>query len=219
MRRSAEEGHLSSGCPTPPIAVKVLVDTSAIWDALRFRFEPDRIRVQDRLDDAKAFWRLLDESGVKIYYNSLADHWLSSKFPVPVLWDDIRKYLTKASVPLSKADGHYKPDGSLKAGGRFGGSLRILLAPDHEDKLREAARIFENTMIDAAYRSERGKEFDYEHVETALELEADFFITTDYKLLRRLKNVPRLHLRISEIQRAIQITSRPIDALRSIRAN
>jgi hypothetical protein len=213
---SVEESCLVSGCHTSPAVIKVLADTSAIWDALRFQSGPDKMEDHDRSDDAKAFWQLLGESTVTVYYNSLADHSLSGVFPD--LWKETRQRLMKAPVPLSRADGYYQADGSLKYGGRFGGTLRILLVADHKAKLETAVQQFKDTRDDSGYKAQRGKEFDYEHLETALELEAEFFITTDYRLLRRLKTVSRAQRCLAEVQRVIQIVSRPVDALRSIRA-
>lgn len=97
---------------------------------------------------------------------------------------------TKIPIPLTRHDGAYCYDGSILHGGRMGGTLRDLLTLDgyqHESELKYKAETLQKgkSLYDT---SPRKKEFDVEHMESALEAEADFFLTNDEKsILARLQ--------------------------------
>lgn len=217
MYRFTEKVNLTTGGDTRALPVRILADTSIIWDALSFQLEPDRMkRDERRLEDAKAFWQLLAEPRMEVYYTSLLEHNLSQRFPAH--WQGLKSRLIRTPIPLSRADGYHKADGSIMGGGTCGGSLRLLLSPDHEGNLIGAAKHFQDTGIETEYKKHRKGEFDYEHLEAALEVHARYFITTDYALLGRLKSLTAEERKNPEVQRAATIAVRPVDALRLIGA-
>lgn len=196
---------------------RILADTSAAWDALKLKSEPSRVaRDQHRLEDAKAFWELLEEPYVEMYYTSLLENNLSLHFRAP--WEELRGNLIRAAIPLSKADGYHKANGSLLCGGVYGGMRRVLLSSNHELKLQNAAKVHHESGQDIEYRKQRRKEFDYEHLEAALELDATCFITTDYALLRRLRTLTAEQRKNPHVHKAASIAVRPVHALGFIRA-
>ncbi len=199
----------------PELPIRILADTGVVWDALSLQANAKRMKGDEQwLEDAGAFWQLIAEPRVEIYYTSLLDHKLSHLFPVP--WEALRPRLTRTSIPISRADGYHKLDGSIRCGGTYGGSLRVLLTADHEVKLTTAARNFQETGDNTKYMNQRTKEFDYEHLEAALEVGANYFITTDYTLLARLKSLTAAQRKSQEVQRAASIAVRPVEALLAI---
>lgn len=201
----------------PELTIRILADTSVVWDALSLQVDAKRMKGDEqRLEDAGAFWQLIAEPRVEIYYTSLLDHKLSHLFPVP--WEALRPRLTRTPMPLSRADGYHKADGAIKCGGWYGGSLRVLLPPNHADKLTAAAKHAQETGMDTEYKEHRKKEFDFEHLEAALELGASYFITTDYALLGRLKSLTVAERKNPAVLRAGSIAVRPVDALQALRA-
>jgi hypothetical protein len=99
----------------------------------------------------------------------------------------------KLLSPLSRVDGTYKAGGSLLAGGRFGGMLSDILSVDgydHEKALQSASPNYK--LENPAHTRPRKKEFDVEHIESALEANADFFITTDQPLINCIRRAVRL---------------------------
>lgn len=123
-------------------------------------------------------------------------------------------YFEKIPIPLSRADGTYKADGSLLGGGRFGGSLRDMLSVDghdHERALRDA--VPNSKLENPAHTKARKKEFDVEHLESALEGDSDLFITTDQPLIERLRRALRLLTDNPAVPRANEICVTPGQAL------
>jgi hypothetical protein len=89
----------------------------------------------------------------------------------------------KVPIPLSRLDGAYPSDGSTLFGGVMGGSLDDFLELDgrcNREHLHAAAAGLEpcHFLYDTAPRK---KEFELEHIESALEAGADLFVTTDDK--------------------------------------
>ncbi len=208
---------MTTGGDTGALAIRVLADTSLIRHAITLQLEPDRMKGDQRLlGDAAAFWNLPDDPRVMMYYTSLLEHMLSRRFPAH--WQGLKRRLTKASIPVSRVDGYHKADGSIKFGGTYGGGLRVLLSPEHEVALHAAASNFQETGVETEYEKHRGKEFDYEHLEAALEIGARYFITTDYRLLRRLKSLTAEQKKNAVVQRAASIAVRPVDALQALSA-
>lgn len=91
----------------------------------------------------------------------------------------------KIPIPLTRCDGTYCFDGSIIFGGEMGGKLRDLLSIQgypHELKLEQAANDLKEG--DFLYNTTpRKREFDIEHLESALEARADLFITNDEKTI------------------------------------
>lgn len=148
----------------------VLLDTGVIWDCLRYASSHEvflnRKEInQDRKDDAVSFERLLSlqhgQLQIKWHYNSSTDYKIKQEFANQ--WDEMKtKYqIEKVPIPLIKADGRHKADGSALYGGTMGGSLSIL------------------------YTSEKER-FDTEHLETALEHNLDYWLTVDYKKINQV---------------------------------
>ena len=126
-----------------------------------------------------------------------------------------RPYCTKVPIPLTRADGAYRLDGSVLHGGRMGGSLRMLLSSDgyeHERRLRAAADGLAGGSL--YQRSERSREFDIEHLESALEADASLFVTTDTKLLKRVERGAAAFPDESAVDWAARIVALPSEALR-----
>ena len=117
-------------------------------------------------------------------------------------------------IPLSRADGTYKCDGSLLCGGRFGGALKGMLSMDGHDHERAlGAAVTKSKLENPAHTKPRKKEFDVEHLESALEAEADLFITTDHPLINRLSRALGLLTNNLAARRANEICVTPSQAL------
>lgn len=128
--------------------------------------------------------------------------------------------LEKIPIPLSRADGTYKCDGSLLCGGRFGCALRDMLSidgHDHETALQVTAP--NSRLENPAHTKPRKREFDIEHLEAAIEANADFFITTDQPLIDRLSRAVTLLTSNLAIIRANEICVKPIQALSRLKAD
>lgn len=126
-------------------------------------------------------------------------------------------YLERIPIPLSRADGTYKCDGSLLCGGRFGGALRDMLSIDGYDHERALQKAVPNHKLgNPAHTKPRKKEFDIEHLESALEAAAALFITADQHLLDRLSRALELLPENSAVTRANEICVTPNQALSRI---
>jgi len=143
----------------------------------------------------------------------LPDHYLS-ELPMSFSKIKVNSCFRKTAIPLSRADGTYKADGSLLAGGRFGGALRDILSIggyDHERALQAA--VPNSRRENPAHTEPRKKEFDVEHLESALEGDADLFITTDQPLIDRLSRALGMLTDNSAVKRANEICVTPSQAL------
>lgn len=123
-------------------------------------------------------------------------------------------FIQQVVIPLSRADGTYRADGSLSFGGRLGGTLRIILSIDgydHEEQLKKAIPNFRRE--NPAHTNPRSKEFDIEHLESALEASADFFLTTDQPLIDRLDRARKIYPENKEVSWGSRICMRPVAAL------
>jgi hypothetical protein len=123
-------------------------------------------------------------------------------------------YFIKIPIPLSRAGGTYKADGSLLAGGFYGGTLMAILSMDgydHKAALQNAAPNYRRE--NPAHTKPRIKEFDVEHLESALEARADLFITADQLLIDRLSRAFELLPVNPTIMRANEICATPKQAL------
>lgn len=102
--------------------------------------------------------------------------------------ESVAPFSAKVPVPLTRLDGAYCFDGSITFGGRMGGSLRDLLTLDgypQEESVKKAA----NSLVEGQKLYEkwpRKREFDIEHMESALEASASLFVTNDERTILEL---------------------------------
>jgi len=123
-------------------------------------------------------------------------------------------FCKKVPIPLSRADGTYKLDGSLLGGGKFGGVLRDMLSMDGYDHEKAFQTAVPNIKLEnPAHTKPRKKEFDIEHLESALEADADLFITADQPLIDRLNRAHGLFTDNLAVKRAYEICVTPSQAL------
>jgi len=163
----------------------------------------------------KIYEKVISSDILQFVYNQRIASELSSEFTA-----DFRARVIpcaeKIPIPLTRLDGAYKLDGSFKFGGSFGGTLRELLTMqgyDHSRKLENAARNLEDG--DYLYDTKpRRKEFDVEHMESALECNAKLFISTDERtILNPLKQVVTGYSIQHPIFRIYSIAKLPSEAL------
>lgn len=127
---------------------------------------------------------------------------------------------TSVPLPLTRYDGAYCHDGSILYGGECGGSLRDLLyasGRNHEVELRKAHdRLRQGEPL---YKSNaRKREFDVEHLESALEAKADIFITNDVStIITPIKNLAKSYTAEDPVYRIGAILKTPADALKTVR--
>jgi hypothetical protein len=96
---------------------------------------------------------------------------------LPISFSKIKanSYFEKTAIPLSRADGTYKADGSLLCGGRFGGVLTAILSMDGYDHQRALQAAVPNCKLEnPAHTKPRKKEFDVEHLESVQRDAYDF---------------------------------------------
>lgn len=178
--------------------MQILVDTCVWRHWFTLKSAPERL-------DAK-IWTL-SESFNEIYclatshpkhvtllFNALVQYELGNKFSC-----DFEKYITpvakKIPIPLSRCDGLHKADGSILHGGRMGGSLEEFLTADG---YQQSANIFKEAHQLAKdqnlYQTKpRIREFDVEHMESALEAHANLFLTNDEStIIKRLERMAPL---------------------------
>lgn len=142
-----------------------------------------------------------------------------SKLPVSFSRISENRYMNQVPIPLSRADGTYKADGSVLLGGSFGGTLREILSMngyDHETALQNTKPNYR--LANPVHTKPRKKEFDVEHVESALEANADLFITTDQPFINRLRRAHQLYPENSIIEMANNICVTPSHALNRVEA-
>lgn len=117
---------------------------------------------------------------------------------------------TRVPIPLTRADGSFKADGSILLGGIHGGSLDILLTADgvdHERLVHEAAQRARSAGTFLYDEKIRRKEFDVEHLEASLEANADYFVTSDVKTI--ILPIQRLSERLPN-DKALQAVTRSL---------
>lgn len=175
-------------------------------------------------NDAKDFDRIYDMVSSELLryvflYNARIEGELTECYltRLPISFSTIKGnvYFERIPIPLSRADGTYECDGSLLCGGRFGGALRGVLSMDghdHEKALQTATPNYK-LKKQPAHTKSRKKEFDIEHLESALEAGADLFITTDRSLINSLTRALGLLPENQAITRANEICATPGQAL------
>lgn len=132
----------------------------------------------------------------------------------------VMPFSKKVPIPLSRFDGAYLADGSILSGGRMGGTLKELLdadGQDHEQKLKDAA-VSLSAHESLFKKNPRKKEFDIEHMESALEACADVFLTNDEKtILNPLRRIAAQKAPDHPIHLMCSIAKTPTDALDDFR--
>lgn len=232
---SAGECHLhtvevTGSNPVPPtifltMAIKILVDTSVVRHALSHDKDPQGLPEKFK-KDVEAFWSLLRSQKIRFYYTSLLDHQITRKFGAE--WESMKKDygFEKAPVSMVRLDGTQALDGSARLGDGASGVLKdIFLEDDHERKIKEKAeedagrqfKDIDDYKRSSRYGRQRAKEHDWEHLGAALDMGADFFITTDYKLISKLKNLTPKQTENEIVKRALAVTKSPSEALADVK--
>jgi hypothetical protein len=205
---------------------KVFVDTSVWrhWFTLKAKKSLPKAKQEE---DAKAFEKIFNlvlshPKEFTLLYNDRVENELPDEYRYehPICFEKIKSLnvMEKSCIPLSRANGTYKADGSIKAGGNFGGSLREILSisgHNHEGAFRNAKPNLKRKE-NLAHTKPRKKEFDIEHLESALEAEAEVFLTTDYKLMKRLIQAQKEYPDNRVINMALKICFPPVDALTKV---
>jgi len=172
--------------------IKIFVDT-CVW---RHWFTIDKIQEETIVNNAKSFQLIYDlvlksNGRAGFIHNVKVEDELGEGF-ASEFRNKIIPYSTQVPVPLTLCDGAYNFGGSILAGGKMGGSLREMLRRSgykHEEELQKAAKSLENGEF-LYHKRQRKREFDIEHMESALEAEAHFFVTDDEKsILRPLREM------------------------------
>ncbi|MGY6217579.1 hypothetical protein ACW73L_20675 [Methylolobus aquaticus] len=165
----------------------IFVDTCVWWHWFTYRDAAqleNRIREHcDSFDEIyKLVWRHPERS--RFLHNKRIELELGDRFKAE-FEQKVIPVSTRVPIPLTRYDGAYCHDGSVLRGGRMGGSLRDLLKIDghpHDtalamaaDNLKEGEKLY--------YKKPRKREFDIEHMESALEADASLFLTTDERTI------------------------------------
>jgi len=197
--------------------LKILVDTCVWRHWFTFNSKPEKLDSEQYQfsHSFDAIYRMsLFSDGLELLYNALIVHELGLKYK-----SECSKYILpiarKIVIPLSRMDGLYKHDGSILFGGKMGGSLKNYLTfygYQHESMIKKEVRKLKPG--EKLYETEpRKKELDVEHMESALEENADLFITNDKKILKRLEEMS-LHFDSDHpVNKIFSITRTPADAL------
>lgn len=159
---------------------RLLIDscTWRHWNSHRSgKVIPQHLRVFSEAFDQ--VYELAVSGSITLLYNDRVRQELDG---VPGLFNEtIVPLSVKVPIPLSRADGAYLFDGSMLSGGVMGGSLDDFLELDgrrNQEALSAAAAGLGpgDFLYDTGPRK---KEFDAEHMESALEAGADLFVTND----------------------------------------
>lgn len=201
--------------------MRLFVDTCVWWHWLTLKSSrPLQSYILEHARDFDQIYEIVSSGALEHVF--LYDARIEGELPdcylkdLPVSFSNIKEnsYFEKTPIPLSRADGTYKYDGSLLCGGRFGGTLRDLLSIDgldHERALKFA--IPKSKLENPAHTEPRKREFDLEHLESALEADADLFITTDQPLINCLNRALGLLTDNSAVKKANEICVTPNQAL------
>ncbi|MGD8563776.1 MAG: hypothetical protein PVG03_14635, partial [Desulfarculaceae bacterium] len=120
----------------------------------------------------------------------------------------------------------HRANGTVLAGGECGGSLDPILGPDfkarYQKDMEKVRRADEKNKLKFMEKADRRKRLqnDIEHLESALEAEADLFVTSDFALIGKVKSVPRREVELSpQIRKAQEIICTASEALDRIRSS
>jgi hypothetical protein len=199
----------------------LFIDSCAWWHWHRYRYRY-RYRAGHTIDadlaaECEAFeniYQMAASGLITLLRNARVRHEVGQ---IAGLFEDLIEPLAvQVPIPLTRFDGLDVFDGSTLMGGRTGGSLSPVLELSgrrNEQALRAAADALrpDEFLFDTKLRR---KEFDVEHMESALEACADLFVTTDKKSI--LGPLDRHHQEFNEADairliHAIAVT--PRDAL------
>ena len=198
--------------------LKMLVDTCTWQHWFSSKKNLNRL-TSDLVTQCESFDEIYNivslSSNAKFLYNALVRHELGTKYQT-----EFEQYIlpvaAKIPIPLSRFDGLYLFDGSILMGGRMGGSLREFLTFDgypQDQKIIDAASKLRNG--ESLYETKpRKRELDVEHMESALEVEADIFITNDEStIIKRLEIMSEHFDKEHAINKILSITKTPQNAL------
>lgn len=206
------------------MALRFYIDTCVWWRWFTWRGEPThRWTLQER-QDLTAFdeiFSYIDQSaplGATFLHSELVLIELGP--PRSQLFQEmVMPRSTKVVIPLTRTDGLYCYNGAITRGGRMGGKLRPLLALDGNNQDAQVAQAAA-TLAQDRHLYElpvRRKEFDIEHLEAALEADADLFVTVDRTTIINRYRAVREQFRGDEvITRAIDFSVTPGEALERI---
>ena len=204
--------------------MRVFVDT-CVWRHW-FVYRIDRARLSEALQaESNSFSEIyncvtLSLGKSRFLYNARIRAELGERFEQS-FEQLVDPYAVKVPIPLTRMDGSYSLDGSFIFGGRMGGSLRALLEDSGYQQERAVAHAAESlqpgeALYDAAPRR---REFDVEHMESALEAKADLFLTVDTRtILSPLQRTAANSAAGSPLQIMLNIAKTPREALHSWRA-
>lgn len=204
--------------------MRLFVDTCVWWHWLTLKNnKPFKNHVsQNHAEDFDQIYEIVSSERSKhvFLYNALIEGEFRDCYLNGLPWSfseisDIHHF-EKTPIPLSRCDGTYKADGSILAGGRFGGSLRGILSIDgydHEKALQKATPNYKRPGNNPVHTKPRKREFDVEHLESALEASADLFITSDQPLIKRLRHASEILKDNLAVTRANEICVTPGQAL------
>lgn len=165
----------------------IFVDTCVWRHWFCYLHKPSELSPEFKAE-SEAFQQIYDlrlnNDSIQFVFNQKIQDELGSNFVLD-FEERVLPFAKKVPIPFTRLDGTYKLDGSFLVGGNFGGKLRDLLTLqgyNHPDKLKEAANSL--ALGDYLYKTKpRKKEFDIEHMESALECNAELFITSDKKTI------------------------------------
>jgi len=196
--------------------LKIFVDTCVWRHWLSLRSNSSRLQ-EPELTDAGAFAEIIAAvNDQRLAANLIYDQGVIIELG-PVRVEEISALLSRqverVPIPQSRCDGRYRYDGSLLAGGEFGGSLDAMLNADgrrHEELLHAAFVKSGEAGTPLFEQKARIAEFDVEHLEAALEAGADIFMTTDRAtILDKLPKLANLPTASHAVKRAAQILRSP----------
>lgn len=200
------------------IMKNIFVDTCLWWHWFSYLDQPSQLLPKFK-SEAEAFQQIynlvLNSDSLQFVFNQRIVDELGSRF-AKHFKDRVLPLSKKVPIPLTRLDGTYRLDGSFLHGGNFGGKLRDLLSTqgyDHAARLEESARAL--APDDYLYNKKpRRKEFDIEHMESALECNAVLFITTDETtILNVLKQAAKSYPLQHPINRMHSIAKLPSESL------
>lgn len=198
--------------------LRILVDTCVWRHWFTLKVAPDRLSaaLREHSQSFDAIYQLVATSpSAEFLFNSLVVHELGDRYQA-----DFARYVLpvskKVPIPLSRTDGLHRCDGSILCGGRMDVFLTAFLNADgyQQDRMVEnaAAELRNGQRL---YKTKpRKREFDVEHMGSALEANADIFLTNDEStIIKRLQRLGQHHPEDHPINMMLLITKTPTSAL------
>jgi len=198
--------------------LRILIDTCVWRHWFSFKASPSCLSpaLRAHSESFDMIYRLVSSSDrAEFLFNALVKHELGDKYNSE-FYNYIHPIAKKIVIPLTRFDGLYCLDGSILCGGRMGGSLNEFLTADgypQDVMVKEAAAALSDG--EKLYETKpRKRELDVEHMESALETEADLFITNDEStIIRRLEAMSSRYDIDHPIHMILSITKTPTSAL------